>query len=122
MVITAVPVYSTVLSVLACLIPPYALRLTRVFGTKRVGWVVFFAFILLAALQLVRAWHPLGWALDAERTLDILYLVVPVMLLIGMLHIETVFKERLRVEKEEKRLRGELESQVQQRTAELNTL
>ncbi len=31
----SVPVYSTVLSVLACLIPPYALRLTRVFGTKR---------------------------------------------------------------------------------------
>jgi PAS domain S-box-containing protein len=119
---TALPVYSTVLSILACLVPPYALRLTRVFGTRRVGWVIFFAFILLAALQLIRAWHPMGWALDAERTLDILYLVVPTLLLIGMLHIETVFKERLKVEQEEKRMRGELQEQVQQRTVELNTL
>ena len=61
MVVNAVPFYSTVLSVLACLIPPYALRLARVFGTKRVGWVIFSVFVLLGALQLIRAWHPMGW-------------------------------------------------------------
>ena len=114
------PVYSTVLSILACLIPPYALRLTRVFGTKRVGWVIFSVFVLLAALQLVRAWRPMGFVLNPVITLDLLYLLVPVLLLIGMVHIETIFKERLRVEAEEKRMRGELEVQVKERTAELN--
>ncbi len=117
---SSVPFYSTVLSVFAFLIPPYALRLTRVFGTRRVGWVVFSAFALLAALQLIRAWRPMGLALDPATTLDLLYLLVPVLLLIGMLHIETVFKERLRVEAEERRMRGELELQVRERTAELD--
>ena len=117
---STVPVYSTV-RVAACLIPPYALRLTRVFGTKRVGWVIFFAFVLLAALQLIRAWHPMGLALDADRTLDLLYLVVPILLLIGMLHIETIFRKRLRIEEEERRMRGELELQVRERTAELDS-
>src|SRR5438105_2359688 len=120
MLVNSVPVYSTILSVLACLIPPYALRLTRVFGTKRVGWVIFSVFVLLAALQLIRAWHPMGLVLDPTLTLDLLYLFVPLLLLIGMGHIETVLKERLRVEEEEKRMRGELESQVQERTAQLD--
>jgi PAS domain S-box-containing protein len=118
---SSVPVYSTVLSIVACLIPPYALRLTRVFGTKRVGWVIFSVFILLAALQLTWAWQPMGLALNPKLTLDILYLLVPTLLLIGMLHIETVFKERLRVEEEEKRMRGELELQVRERTAQLGS-
>src|SRR5690349_8527124 len=86
MSLSMVSLYGTALSLLACLIPPYALRLTRVFGTKRVGWVIFSAFVLLAALQLIRAWHPMGFALDPGRTLDLLYLLVPVMLLIGMMH------------------------------------
>jgi PAS domain S-box-containing protein len=118
---SSVPFYSTVLSVLACLIPPYALRLTRVFGTKRVGWVIFSVFVLLATLQLIRAWHPMGWVLNSALTLDLFYLLVPVLLLIGMVHIETFLKERLRVEEEEKRLRGELELQVKERTAQLDT-
>jgi PAS domain-containing protein len=106
---------------LACLIPPYALRLTRAFGTKRVGWVIFTVFLLLATMQLIRAWHPMGLVLDPALTLDLLYLLVPVLLLIGMLHIETFLKERLRVEAEEKRLRDALEFQVQERTAQLHT-
>src|SRR5215510_2078315 len=120
MVMSSGPVYSTVLSVFACLIPPYALRLTRVFGTKRVGWVIFSVFVLLAALQLVRAWHPMGLMLNPALTLDLLYLLVPVLLLIAMVHAETLMKERLRVEQEEKRLRAGLEQEVQQRTAELD--
>jgi PAS domain S-box-containing protein len=120
MVMSSVPFYSTVLSVFAFLVPPYALRLTRVFGTRRVGWVVFSAFTLLAVLQLIRAWKPMGLALDPATTLDLLYLLVPLLLLIGMLHIETVFKERLRVETEERRMRGELEVQVRERTSQLD--
>ena len=90
------PIYSLVLSLLPCLIPPYALRLNRVFGTKRIGWVLFAVFALLAVLQLVRAWQPLGLGLDAGLTLDLLNFLVPVLLLIGLVHIETLFRERLR--------------------------
>ncbi len=112
--------YAVVLGLLPCVIPPYAFRLSRVFGTKRVGWVLFAVFSLLAGLQLVRATVPIGWGVDPGITLDILYFLVPVLLLIGMVHIETLFKERLHFEEQEKRLRAELEVQVQTRTAELD--
>ena len=109
-----------VLSLLPCLIPPYAFRLNRVFGTKRVGWVLFAVFSLLAVLQLVRAWQPMGLGLDPSLTLDLLNFLVPVLLLVSMIHIEILFRERLRVAKQETRLRAELEIQVRERTAALD--
>jgi two-component system cell cycle sensor histidine kinase/response regulator CckA len=112
--------HAIVVGLLPCLIPPYAFRLSRVFGTQRVGWLLFAVFTLLAGLQLVRAWHPMGLGLDPGLALDLLNFLIPVLLLIGMLHIETLFKERVRLEKEEQRLRADLELQVKERTAELN--
>ena len=111
-------VYSVLLSLFPCLIPPYAFRLSRVFGTKRVGWVLFTVFTLLALLELTHAWRP-ALGLDPGLTLDLLNFLVPVLLLIGMIHIENLFKERVRLEEEERRLRQGLEQQVQQRTADL---
>ena len=113
-------IYSIVLSLLPCVIPPYALRLNRVFGTKRIGWVLFAVFTLLAVLQLIRAWQPLGLGLDAGLTLDLLNFLVPVLLLIGLVHIETLFRERLRLEDQEQKLRGDLELEVRQRTVALD--
>jgi len=112
--------HAVVVGLLPCLIPPYAFRLSRVFGTQRVGWVLFAVFSLLAVLQLVRAWHPMGLGLDPGLTLDLLNFLIPVLLLTGMVHIETLFKERLRLEKEEERLRAGLELQVKERTADLD--
>ena len=114
------PNFSVIISLLPCIIPPYALRLNRVFGTKRVGWLLFAVFSLLAVLQVLRSWHPFGLGLSTGMTLNMLSLLVPALLLIGMAHIESLFKERLRVEQEEKRMRSELESQVKQRTAALD--
>ena len=111
---------SLVLSLLPCLIPPYALRLNRVFGTRRVGWVLFAVFSLLAALQLMRALQPMGLGLDPGITLDLLNFLVPMLLLGSMVHIETLFRERLRVEEQEKKMRAELENQVRERTAALD--
>src|SRR5262245_22765247 len=115
-------VYYVALGLLPCFIPSYALRLSRLFGTKRVGWVLFGSFVLLAALELVEAWSPKGLAIEPSVALDVLYFLVPVLLLIGMLHIESLFKERLRLEQQEKQLRGELQSLVQARTAELDRI
>lgn len=114
------PVLKMVLSLLPCLIPPYALRLNRLFGTQRVGWMLFAVFSLLALLELVRSWHPMGVGMDAGLTLDLLNVFVPVLLLIGMVHIEILFKERLQLEVEERHLRQALQLQVKDRTADLD--
>jgi PAS domain S-box-containing protein len=121
LVMSYAPTFSIVVSLLPCIIPPYAFRLNRVFGTQRVGWVIFGVFLLLGALQLMRSWHPFGLGISTGLTLDLLSLLIPALLLIGMAHIESLFKERLRVEQEEKRMRGELELQVKQRTAALDS-
>src|SRR5579859_8191490 len=113
-------IISLLIGVVPCLIPPYAFRLSRIFGTRRVGWMLFATFTLLAALQLVRAWGPSGLGLNPELTLDLLNFLVPALLLIGMVHIEMLFKERLRLEQEERRLRQNLEETVRERTSELN--
>lgn len=113
-------IISLLIGVVPCLIPPYAFRLSRIFGTRRVGWMLFATFTLLAALQLVRAWGPSGLGLNPELTLDLLNFLVPTLLLIGMVHIEMLFKERLRLEQEERRLRQNLEETVRERTSELN--
>ncbi len=109
-----------VLSLLPCLIPPYAIRLSRSFGTQRVGWMLVAVFSLLALLQMLRSWQPWGFGLDSGLTLDLVNFLVPMLLLIGMVHIELLFKERLRREEEEKRLRVSLELQVKERTAQLD--
>jgi two-component system cell cycle sensor histidine kinase/response regulator CckA len=113
-------IYNLALTILPCLIPPYAFRLARVFGTRKVGWLLFGVFCLLAVLQVVRSWHPMGLGLDPGLMMDMLYLLVPMLLLIGMAHIESLFKERLRLEAEEKKLRAGLEVQVKERTAQLD--
>jgi PAS domain S-box-containing protein len=114
--------FAVVLGLLPCIIPPYAYRLSRVFGTKRVGWLLFGVFVLLAALQLVRASVIMGWVADPSLTFDILYFLIPILLLIGMVHIETLFKERFRLEEEEKHLRETLQMEVRKRTADLDAI
>ncbi len=118
---TTPPVYSLILGLVQCVIPPYAFRLTRVFGTTRVGWVLFAVFSLMALLQVIRATVPTSWGTDPNLAFDVLSFLIPILLLIGMVHIETLFKERLRLEQEEKKLRDALETAVKQRTAELDT-
>jgi len=97
----------------------YALRLNRIFGTARVGWSLFWAFSLLALIHLIQSvtlsnnGAPLGVEIEA------LYSFISLLLLTGMVHIETLLKERLRVEQEEERIQVELESQVKEKTAHL---
>jgi uncharacterized protein YlxW (UPF0749 family) len=98
----------------------YALRLNRVFGTKRVGWSLFWAFALLALLHLFQSipWFNYGEPLGVE--IEVMYSLISLLLLTGMVHLETLLKERQRLEREEKYLRAELESEVKKKTAYLS--
>jgi phosphoglycerate-specific signal transduction histidine kinase len=97
----------------------YALRLNRIFGTARVGWSLFWAFSLLALLHLFQS--VMSFKNDTQLGVEtgVMYSLISLLLLTGMVHIETLLKERLRMEREEERLRGELESKVKEKTAHL---
>jgi hypothetical protein len=98
----------------------YALRLNRVFGTARVGWSLFWAFALLALLHLFQSIALFNSGTPLGIEVEVMYSLISLLLLTGMVHIETLLKERLRLEREEQRLRSELESEVKKKTAYLS--
>jgi len=97
----------------------YALRLNRIFGTARVGWSLFWAFTLLALLHLIQSVMPFSNGAQMGVEIEVMYSLISLLLLTGMVHIETLLKERLRIEHEEERLRDELESLVKEKTSHL---
>jgi hypothetical protein len=97
----------------------YALRLNRIFGTARVGWSLFWAFSLLALLHLFQSIELFNGSAPLGVEVEVMYGLISLLMLTGLVHIETLLKEHLRIEREEKRLLHELESQVKQKTAHL---
>lgn len=93
----------------------YALRLNRRYGTTRVGWSLFWAFALLAVLQLAQS----TWTVSTAVEVNVSYVLISFLLLIGMLHLETMLRERLRVERLEQEMRANLEKEVKAKTEHL---
>ncbi|MGB8371134.1 MAG: hypothetical protein ACLPYZ_18300 [Limisphaerales bacterium] len=102
------------------LVAGYALRLNRIFGTARVGWSLFWAFALLALLHLFQSITSFNSGAPLGIEIEVVYSLISLLMLTGMVHIETLLKERLRLEREEQRLRAELESEVKKKTAHLS--
>jgi hypothetical protein len=97
----------------------YALRLNRRYGTARVGWSLFCAFSLLALLQLIQSIAPSDAGVNSALEINVTYALISFLLLLGMIHLETMLKERLRAERLEQQLRAGLETEVKAKTAHL---
>jgi hypothetical protein len=67
------------------IVAAYALRLNLLFGTRRVGWSLFLAFLLLSLLHLVQAVGVINLQAEAGLELEFLYLLVSFLLLTGLL-------------------------------------
>jgi C4-dicarboxylate-specific signal transduction histidine kinase len=100
----------------------YALRLNRLFGTTQVGWSLFCSFALLALLHLVQSAISMNSGVKYTFPIEIVYVLISLLLLISLFHLETLLKERLRMEAVEKKLRADLEYQVKKYAAQLNRL
>ena len=110
---------SFIASALQFAVAGYALRLNRIFGTARVGWSLFWAFSLLALLHLFQSVELFSAGAPLGNEVEVMYALISLLMLTGMVHIETLLKERLRMEREEKRLRAGLESEIKKKTAHL---
>jgi PAS domain S-box-containing protein len=108
-----------VADLLQFIVAGYALRLNRLFGTARVGWSLFSAFSLLALLHLSQTITPFHAAITLGTEFEVVYTLISLLLLTGMVHLETLLRERLRAQAEERRIKGELESEVKRKTAHL---
>jgi hypothetical protein len=108
-----------VAGILQFVVAGYALRLNRLFGTKRVGWSLFWAFLLLALLHLMQSIMRGGFGPELGVKVDVMNALISMLLLIGMVHLEALLKERIRRELEEQHMRAELESEVKKKTSYL---
>ena len=97
----------------------YALRLIRLFGESRVGWSMFCAFLILALIQLVQSITPFDLGAPPGIPIEAMYALVSLLLFTGMVHLETMLEERLDLERKERQLRNELESEVKKQTVYL---
>lgn len=92
----------------------YALRLMRLFGSRRVGWSLFLAFTLLALFHVSHFAMP--W-LDLSGVGEpFVYALSSALILVGMLHFERTLKH---FDRDEQRTRKEMEELAKRQTAEL---
>jgi two-component system, cell cycle sensor histidine kinase and response regulator CckA len=105
-----------VAGLLQLVVPSYALRLVRRFGSQRVGWFIVIAFASLALLHLMGPVKPTG---SSAPTIDIIYAIGSVLLLIGMGHVETLCTEREQTHQHEEKLREQLALRATQENSEL---
>ena len=108
-------VFSLFAGALQLTIPSYAFRLVRRFGAHRVGWFLVSAFSLLGLLHLLEPMKVGGSFGVSTRTLDMIYAVGSMLLLIGMAHVETLISERSVASRKEEELHRQFERQAQER-------
>ena len=107
------------LGLLQSAVPLYGLRLKRLFGLHRVGWPLVIAFSALALSDLGGGWPAVGGLSQAEPVRALSYAVVPLLLLIGMAHIESLYRRRLRSEQEQCHYRFETQQALERQAEEL---
>ena len=91
-------VMSFVTGLLQFIVAGYALRLNRIFGTARVGWSLFWAFLLLALLHFIQSVTSFNNGALMGAEIEVVYALISLLLLTGMVHIETLLRERLQAE------------------------
>ena len=106
--------FSLLAGALQLSIPPYALRLIRRFGVQQVGWFLVSAFACLGLLHLLEPLRILRPTFGSIITLDAIYAIGSVLLLIGMAHVETMVSARLQAAKDEKALHRKLDVRIEQ--------
>ena len=114
-----VGVFGVLSWVLQLTIPSYSLRLVRRFGTARVGWFVVMAFTALALLYLLKPLKPMSVGTASGATIDLMFSIAAVLLVIGMGHVEAILSAGQQAEREERRVRSECQSRAEAQAAEL---
>jgi len=82
----------------------YAYRLTRHFGVAQVGWSLFSAFTLLALVHLIQAVKLFATGGEFGIEIEVIYAFISFLLLIALAHLETMLKERQRIERQARKM------------------
>lgn len=116
---TALACLQLLATALELTVPSYALRLVRRFGAARVGWFLVIVFASLALLHLVGPSRVGWWGINPNIIKNAVYVVASILLLIGMGHLDTLWSERQRVERQKQELKSSCESKAKEQTTDL---
>jgi chromosome segregation ATPase len=97
----------------------YALRLNRLFGSARLRWALVGVLVLLAFFYLSLPLNLMQGTIPLGVGLNLLYALISILLLIGMVHVESRYKERLRTQNAQQRALSEWESNVEKEWAQI---
>lgn len=112
-------IISAVALLLQVAVAVYALWLNRIFGTRRAAWVLCLAFLLMFSMHLNEAVSPPVTVAALGLQPELAYAFISLLLLLGLSHLGSVFRERQKSEELVRQARDVLELRVQERTAEL---
>ena len=96
----------------------YALRLYRNLG-PRVGWWLVTTFCLLALAHLLQAGGVTAKVLGPSGSFDFVAVLIPLLLLIGMAHTESILVHQARAERREQELKFDTEFKARENVTEL---
>ena len=97
-------IVSWIAGLLQIFVAGWAFRLTRLFGTTRVGWSLFTAFSLLALAHLIQSVGLLSIGKQLVVEIQVVYALISLLLIVSLAHIENVLKERQRMERQAKKM------------------
>ena len=112
-------IVGTLAIILQVAVAGYALWLNRNFGTNRAAWALCLAFLLMTLMHLNEAWEPAVSVSVLGLQPQLAYMFISLLLLLGLSHLGTVFRERQKAQDLICQARDQLEVRVQVRTAEL---
>src|SRR5437879_4438936 len=109
-------IFTILAGVLQVGVPSYALRLIRRFGIQPVGWFIVTAFACLALVHLVAPWKAPLLGSNFGLNVEAAYAIGSVLLLVGMGHLESLLEERRQAKEQQRRLRADWESRVEEKS------
>jgi C4-dicarboxylate-specific signal transduction histidine kinase len=116
---TSTELLGTAALVLQVTVASYALWLNRILGSRRAGWALCGAFVLMVAMHLNEVFFPPLTVSILALKPQLAYCFISLLLLISLSHLSSVYRERQKAEEALRKHRDELELRVQERTSEL---
>ena len=112
-------IVGTISGLLQFVVACYALRVSRIYGLARVGWMFFGAFTLLAVVHVLLSVHPFGVNLELGASVNLFYEIISVLLLGTIFQAEVLLWNRRKQVNAEQQARAQEEAKAKEQVAQL---
>lgn len=105
-------IIGSISGVLQFAVAVYALRVSRMAGMSRVGWMFCGSFSLLALVHVLISVHPFGIDLHLDSTVNFLYELISILILANIAQVEVLIRRRQHEVRQAHHAQSESESRL----------